>query len=64
MDAVAALLHRFVSYFTYSVGLVASKAMARLVEAEGAVAADRWLNVLKAGGLLKLMELMKLAGLD
>ena len=50
--------------YTYSVGLVASTAMARLVAQEGAAAARRWLKVLLAGGTLKPLELMQLAGID
>ncbi|MDP2367283.1 oligoendopeptidase F [Rhodoferax sp.] len=50
--------------YTYSVGLVASTAMARLVHDEGQPAVERWLNVLKAGGTLKPLELMQAAGID
>jgi oligoendopeptidase F len=50
--------------YTYSVGLVASTAMASLIAEEGAPAVQRWLQVLKAGGTLKPLELMQLAGLD
>jgi len=50
--------------YTYSVGLVASTAMATLVAAEGSSAVQRWLQVLKAGGTLKPLELMQLAGID
>ncbi len=50
--------------YTYSVGLVASTAMARLVQTEGQPAVERWLNVLKAGGTLKPLELMQAAGID
>jgi len=50
--------------YTYSVGLVASTAMAILVAEEGAPAVQRWLQVLKAGGTLKPLELMQLAGID
>jgi len=50
--------------YTYSVGLVASTAMATLVSAEGPSAVQRWLQVLKAGGTLKPLELMQLAGID
>ena len=50
--------------YTYSVGLVASTAMATLVAAEGPSAVQRWLQVLKAGGTLKPLELMQLAGID
>ncbi len=50
--------------YTYSVGLVASTAMARLVKAEGQPAVQRWLDVLKAGGTLKPLQLMQAAGID
>jgi oligoendopeptidase F len=50
--------------YTYSVGLIAATAMAQKVEREGASAVQRWLQVLKAGGTMKPLELMKLAGVD
>ncbi len=50
--------------YTYSVGLVASTAMATLVADEGPAAVRRWLQVLQAGGTLKPLELMQLAGID
>ena len=50
--------------YTYSVGLVASTAMSLLVQQEGQPAVQRWLNVLKAGGTAKPMELMQMAGID
>ena len=50
--------------YTYSVGLVASTAMAIRVNEEGPPAVQRWLNVLKAGGTLKPLELMQMAGVD
>ena len=50
--------------YTYSVGLVASTAMANVIQAEGAPAVQRWLNVLKAGGTMKPLELMQAAGID
>ena len=50
--------------YTYSVGLVAATAMAGLVADEGPPAVQRWLQVLKAGGTLKPMELLQLAGID
>jgi oligoendopeptidase F len=50
--------------YTYSVGLVAATAMAGRVADEGAPAVQRWLQVLKAGGTLKPMELLQLAGID
>jgi oligoendopeptidase F len=50
--------------YTYSVGLVAATAMAGIVAREGAPAVQRWLQVLRAGGTLKPLELMQLAGID
>ena len=50
--------------YTYSVGLVASTAMAIRVNEEGPPAVQRWLNVLKAGGTLNPLELMQMAGVD
>jgi len=50
--------------YTYSVGLVAATAMGQLVAREGAPAVQRWLQVLRAGGTLKPLELMQLAGID
>ena len=50
--------------YTYSVGLVAATAMAGKVAKEGDAAVQRWLQVLKAGGTMKPMELLQLAGID
>jgi oligoendopeptidase F len=50
--------------YTYSVGLVAATAVARLVADEGPSAVQRWLQVLKAGGTLRPLELLQLAGID
>lgn len=50
--------------YTYSVGLTASTAMAAMVREEGQPAISRWIEVLRAGGTLKPLELMKLAGID
>jgi oligoendopeptidase F len=50
--------------YTYSVGLVAATAMARLVADEGPSAVQRWLQVLKAGGTLRPLESLQLAGID
>ena len=50
--------------YTYSVGLVASTAMAQRVELEGAPAVAQWLEVLKAGGTQSPMELLQSAGID
>ena len=50
--------------YTYSVGLVVATAMAQRIADEGDMAVQRWLRVLKAGGTLKPLELMQLAGID
>lgn len=50
--------------YTYSVGLVASVAMAQRIRQEGAPAVQRWLEVLKAGGTKTPLELMAHAGID
>jgi oligoendopeptidase F len=50
--------------YTYSAGLTASTAIAQLIQEEGQPAVDRWLEVLRAGGTMKPLELMKHAGID
>ncbi|KAF9118724.1 hypothetical protein BGX30_004345 [Mortierella sp. GBA39] len=50
--------------YTYAAGLSASTAVAKLIREEGQPAVDRWLEVLKAGGSMSPLELMKLAGGD
>lgn len=50
--------------YTYAAGLTASTAVSELIEEEGAPAAARWLDVLKAGGTMKPLELMYMAGVD
>lgn len=50
--------------YTYAAGLTASTAVAQLIREEGQPAIDRWLEALKAGGTLRPLELMKLAGVD
>ena len=50
--------------YTYSAGLTASTAAAKKIQEEGQPAVDRWLQALKAGGTLKPLELMQLAGVD
>ena len=50
--------------YTYSVGLVASVAMAQRIRQEGTPAVQRWLEVLKAGGTKTPLELMAHAGID
>jgi oligoendopeptidase F len=50
--------------YTYSVGLVASTAMAQLVQQQGQAAVQRWLQVLQAGGTRPPLELLQMAGID
>ncbi|URM31294.1 oligoendopeptidase F [Cytobacillus firmus] len=50
--------------YTYSAGLTASTAMAQSIQEEGQPAVDRWLDVLKAGGTKKPLDLLKSAGID
>ncbi|PHA34004.1 oligoendopeptidase F [Bacillus wiedmannii] len=50
--------------YTYSAGLTASTALAQMIKVEGQPAVDRWLDVLRAGGTMKPLELMKHAGVD
>ncbi len=50
--------------YTYAAGLTASTAVARLIREEGQPAVDRWLEVLKSGGTMKPLELMRMAGVD
>lgn len=50
--------------YTYSAGLTASTAMAQSIQEEGQPAVDRWLDVLKAGGTKKPLELLRSAGID
>lgn len=50
--------------YTYSAGLTVSTLVSQDIAKEGQPAVDRWLQVLKAGGTLKPLELGKLAGVD
>lgn len=50
--------------YTYSAGLTASTAVAQMIQEEGQPAVDRWLEVLRAGGTMKPIELLKHAGVD
>ncbi|MBS8265426.1 oligoendopeptidase F [Mesobacillus boroniphilus] len=50
--------------YTYSAGLTASTAVSQLILEEGQPAVDRWLEVIRAGGTKKPLELLKHAGLD
>lgn len=50
--------------YTYSAGLTASTAVSQMIQEEGQPVVDRWLDVLRAGGTMKPLELMKHAGVD
>ncbi|GAQ19630.1 oligoendopeptidase F, plasmid [Oceanobacillus picturae] len=50
--------------YTYSAGLTVSTAMAEKIQTEGQPAVDKWLDVLRAGGTLKPLDLIKQAGVD
>lgn len=50
--------------YTYSSGLTASTIVSQQIKEEGRPAVDRWLNVLKAGGTMKPLDLLKHAGVD
>nr|WP_263326554.1 oligoendopeptidase F [Neobacillus sp. Marseille-Q6967] len=50
--------------YTYSAGLTASTAVAQLIQEQGQPVVDRWLEVLRAGGTMKPLELLKHAGID
>jgi oligoendopeptidase F len=50
--------------YTYSAGLTASTAVSQLIKEEGQPAVDRWLDVLRAGGTMNPLDLMKHAGVD
>ncbi|PAV29275.1 oligoendopeptidase F [Virgibacillus profundi] len=50
--------------YTYSAGLTVSTAVAQKIQTEGKPAVDRWLDVLRAGGSKKPLDLIKQAGVD
>ncbi|MGF9966281.1 oligoendopeptidase F [Bacillus rhizoplanae] len=50
--------------YTYSAGLTASTAVSQLIQEEGQPAINRWLDVLRAGGTMEPLELLKHAGVD
>lgn len=50
--------------YTYSAGLTASTAVAQMIQEEGQPAVERWLDVLRAGGTMKPLELLQHAGVD
>ncbi len=50
--------------YTYAAGLTVSTAVAQLIREEGQPAVDSWLEVLRAGGSMSPLELIRLAGVD
>ncbi|WP_249870153.1 oligoendopeptidase F [Oceanobacillus saliphilus] len=50
--------------YTYSAGLTVSTAVAQKIKEEGQSAVDSWLDVLRAGGTQKPLDLIKQAGVD
>ena len=50
--------------YTYSAGLTVSTAVAEKIKQEGQPAVNRWLDVLRAGGTKKPLDLIKHAGVD
>jgi oligoendopeptidase F len=50
--------------YTYGAGLTISTAMMAQIREEGSATVERWLRVLKAGGSMKPLELLQLAGID
>lgn len=50
--------------YTYSAGLTVSTAVAQKIKNEGQPAIEGWLNVLRAGGTMKPLDLIKQVGID
>lgn len=50
--------------YTYSAGLTASTTVAQMIQEEGQPVVERWLDVLRAGGSMKPLDLLKHAGVD
>ncbi|MGE5560969.1 MAG: oligoendopeptidase F [Chloroflexota bacterium] len=50
--------------YSYSAGLTIGTVVSQAIRKEGAPAAARWIEVLKAGGTKKPLELAKMAGVD
>ena len=50
--------------YTYSAGLTASTAVSNMIFDQGQPAVDRWMDMLKAGGTKKPLDLLNMAGLD
>ena len=50
--------------YTYSAGLTTSTAVSGMIYEEGKPAVDRWIKMLKTGGNLKPLDLLKVGGMD
>jgi len=50
--------------YTYSAGLTVSTAISKQIKEEGEEAVERWLDVLRAGGTKKPLDLIKDVGID
>ncbi len=50
--------------YTYSAGLTCATIVAQALSEEGPEAGERWIRVLREGGLRKPLELMEMAGVD
>lgn len=50
--------------YTYAAGLAAATLVLQMLEQEGEPAARRWLEVLKAGGSVRPLELFRMMGVD
>lgn len=50
--------------YTYSAGLTISTAVAQNIKEQGQPAVDRWLQAISAGGTLRPLDLIALAGVD
>ncbi len=50
--------------YTYSAGLTVSTACSEMIFEEGQPAVDRWIEMLKTGGKLRPLDLLKVAGMD
>ena len=62
MDASTSLLYGLILTRIQQASLHLS--VAQMIKEEGQPAVDRWLDVLRAGGTMKPLELMKRAGVD
>ena len=50
--------------YSYAAGLTVGTAVSQAIQNEGPAVAERWVEVLKAGGTLKPLELARMAGVD